>query len=81
MHNSSNDVRVFFAVPKIIVEHAFEVRLVAEKLNNATSVALQARDRIEFLRNKYIPSIDIGAPYLVTVPLMFDRPRHEADLW
>jgi hypothetical protein len=24
MHNSSDDVRVFLAIPKIIVEHAFE---------------------------------------------------------
>jgi hypothetical protein len=41
MHNSSNDVRVFLAVPKIIVEHAFEVRLVAGKLKHAVAVALQ----------------------------------------
>jgi hypothetical protein len=38
--NSSDDVRVFLAVPKIIVEHAFEVRLVAGKLKHTVAVTL-----------------------------------------
>jgi hypothetical protein len=57
MHNSSDDVQVFLAVPKIIVKQAFEVRLAAGKLKDAVAVALEIGEWVEFLGNEHFPSV------------------------
>jgi len=54
--NSSDDVGVFLAVPKIIVEQAFEVRFVAGKLKHAVAVALQVGVRVELMFDEHIPA-------------------------
>jgi hypothetical protein len=76
MHNSSDDVRVFLAVQKIIVEPAFEVRLVAGKLKNAIGVTLHVGVRVELKFDEHIPAVYIRAVRLIAVPATLDRSQH-----
>jgi len=61
MHNSSDDIRVFLVVPKIIVEPAFEVRLA-----NGPDVSLWTG----FL---YGPEGTIVAPVFISILPILDQ--------